>query len=86
VGKTSNWSSLIRKVQLLECSGYSGGAIEFIYTLLWAWKTILCMSFTCPNHSIYILNLNIHCVECFLLQFTKPQLLLWHASARQNAL
>lgn len=78
----SNWSSLIRKVHHLECSGYSGGAIKFIYTLLWAWKTILSMSFTCPNHSICILNLNIPYFECFVLQFTKPQLLLGYASAQ----
>lgn len=40
------------RVHLPECSGDSGGAIRLIYTLLWAWKTILSLSVMCLNNFI----------------------------------
>lgn len=62
------------------------GAIKSIYILFWAWKTVLSVSFTCPNNSKCILDLNCPYFECIVLQFIKPQLLLCYHSARQNIL
>lgn len=57
------------RVHLPECSSDSGGAIRSIYTLLWAWKTVLSLSVMCLNNFICILGLNIQAFEYIVSRF-----------------